>query len=220
MDYYPIYLSFKLAMVTTLILVFLACPMASLLAYSQFRGKPFLEALVNLPLVLPPTVLGYYLLLFMGPRGPMGALFEEVTGERIIFSFPGIVLASLVYSLPFAVQPLKNAFERLDTRLIETAYVLGLSRTETFFKVILPNSVGGLMVAIILTFAHTVGEFGVVLMVGGSIPKETKVASIAIYEYVESLRYHEANLISLLLSVLSYLVLVLVFFVNRRERRC
>ncbi len=220
MDYYPIYLSFKLAMVTTLILVFLACPMASLLAYSQFRGKPFLEALVNLPLVLPPTVLGYYLLLFMGPRGPMGALFEEVTGERIIFSFPGIVLASLVYSLPFAVQPLKNAFERLDTRLIETAYVLGLSRTETFFRVILPNSVGGLMVAIILTFAHTVGEFGVVLMVGGSIPKETKVASIAIYEYVESLRYHEANLISLLLSVLSYLVLVLVFFVNRRERRC
>ena len=220
MDYYPIYLSFKLAMVTTLILVFLACPMASLLAYSQFRGKPFLEALVNLPLVLPPTVLGYYLLLFMGPRGPMGALFEEVTGERLIFSFPGIVLASLVYSLPFAVQPLKNAFERLDTRLIETAYVLGLSRTETFFRVILPNSVGGLMVAIILTFAHTVGEFGVVLMVGGSIPKETKVASIAIYEYVESLRYHEANLISLLLSVLSYLVLVLVFFVNRRERRC
>ncbi len=220
MDYYPIYLSFKLAMVTTLILVFLACPMASLLAYSQFRGKPFLEALVNLPLVLPPTVLGYYLLLFMGPRGPMGALFEEVTGERLIFSFPGIVLASLVYSLPFAVQPLKNAFERLDTRLIETAYVLGLSRTKTFFRVILPNSVGGLMVAIILTFAHTMGEFGVVLMVGGSIPKETKVASIAIYEYVESLRYHEANLISLLLSVLSYLVLVLVFFLNGRERRC
>ncbi len=220
MDYYPIYLSFKLAMVTTLILVFLACPMASLLAYSQFRGKPFFEALVNLPLVLPPTVLGYYLLLFMGPRGPMGALFEGVTGERLIFSFPGIVLASLVYSLPFAVQPLKNAFERLDTRLIETAYVLGLSRTKTFFRMILPNSVGGLMVAIILTFAHTMGEFGVVLMVGGSIPKETKVASIAIYEYVESLRYHEANIISLLLSVLSYLVLVLVFFLNGRERRC
>ena len=175
---------------------------------------------MNLPLVLPPTVLGYYLLLFMGPRGPMGALFEEVTGERLIFSFPGIVLASLVYSLPFAVQPLKNAFERLDTRLMETAYVLGLYRTKTFFRVILPNSVGGLMVAIILTFAHTVGEFGVVLMVGGSIPKETKVASIAIYEYVESLRYHEANLISLLLSLLSYLVLVLVFFLNGRERRC
>lgn len=199
----------------------LALPMAYLLAYGRFRARPLVEALISLPLVLPPTVLGYYLLRLMGPHGVLGGPFEALTGHRLVFTFWGILLASLVYSLPFAVQPVKTALERVDYRLVESAYVLGLSRLQTAVKVIFPNAVGGVVTGAILTFAHTMGEFGVVLMVGGSIPRETKVASIAIYEYVEALRYHEADIMALLLSLLSYLVLVVVFYLNGgANRRC
>ncbi|OCC14932.1 Molybdenum transport system permease protein ModB [Dissulfuribacter thermophilus] len=217
MDLTPLYLTAKLALVTTAILLVIAAPIAYCFAYVRLPAKPYLEALVSMPLVLPPTVLGFYLLIIMGPNGVLGHFWERVTGERLCFTFTGIVIASLVYSFPFAVQPLKAAFEKIDRRMLESAYVLGCSRIQTFYKVILPNSLNGILVAAILTFAHTMGEFGVVLMVGGSIPGKTKVASIAIYEYVESLRYSDANMLSLALAVTSYLVLVAVNSLNRRN---
>ena len=217
MDLFPLYLSAKLALITTVILLVIGAPVAYCCAYFRFSAKPYVEALVSLPLVMPPTVLGFYLLIIMGPNGILGRSWENFTGQRLCFTFTGIVLASMVYSFPFAVQPLKAAFEKIDRRMLESAYVLGCSRIQTFYRVIIPNSLNGILVAAILTFAHTMGEFGVVLMVGGSIPGKTKVASIAIYEYVESLRYKDANLLSLVLAVTSYLVLVTVNFLNRRN---
>ncbi len=217
MDLLPLFLSFKLALISTIILLVIATPTAYSLAFGQFPGKPWVEALVSLPLVMPPTVLGFYLLVLMGPHGHLGRLWEGMTGAPLAFTFAGIVVASLIYSLPFAVQPLKTAFEKIDRRLLESAYVLGCSRFKAFFKVVVPNSLNGLVVAGILTFAHTMGEFGVVLMVGGSIPGETRVASIAIYEYVESLRYGEAGTLSLALVVISYVVLLAVSYLNRGE---
>ncbi len=217
MDTLPLYLSAKLALITTTMLLFVAAPVAYCCAYFRFPARPYVEALISLPLVMPPTVLGFYLLVVMGPNGVMGRFWEDLTGQRLCFTFTGIVLASLVYSFPFAAQPLKAAFEKIDHRMIESAYVLGCSRLQTFYRVIIPNSLGGILVAAILTFAHTMGEFGVVLMVGGSIPGKTKVASIAIYEYVEALRYREANMLSLALAVISYLVLVIVNILNQRN---
>lgn len=217
MDFFPLYLSAKLALITTVILLVVAAPVAYCCACYRFTAKPYVEAFISLPLVMPPTVLGFYLLLIMGPNGALGRSWENLTGQRLCFTFTGIVLASLIYSFPFAVQPLKAAFEKIDNRMLESAYVLGCSRMQTFYRVIIPNSLNGILVAAILTFAHTMGEFGVVLMVGGSIPGETKVASIAIYEYVESLRYGDANMLSLALVVTSYLVLVVVNFLNRRN---
>ncbi len=218
MDISALCLSAKLAFLTTVILIVVSAPVAYWCAFCRFSVKPFVEALISLPLVMPPTVLGFYLLLAMGPQGILGRLWEHLTGNRLCFTFTGIVLASLVYSLPFAVQPLKAAFEKIDNRILESATVLGCSRTQTFYRVIIPNSLNGIIVAAILTFAHTMGEFGVVLMVGGSIPDETKVASIAIYEYVEALKYKEANILSLALAITSYLVLVAVNFLNRGKR--
>ncbi len=218
MDTLALYLTAKLALITTAILLFIAMPVAYCCAYFRFPARPYVEALISLPLVMPPTVLGFYLLIVMGPNGGIGRFWEHLTGRRLCFTFTGIVLASLVYSFPFAVQPLKAAFEKIDLRMIESAYVLGCSRLETFYKVIIPNSLGGIIVATILTFAHTMGEFGVVLMVGGSIPGKTKVASIAIYEYVEALRYRDANILSLALAVMSYLVLVVVNVLNQRNK--
>ncbi|RUM88032.1 MAG: molybdate ABC transporter permease subunit [Thermodesulfatator sp.] len=216
MDLFPLYLSAKLALITTVLLLILAAPVAYFLVYVRFPGKPLIEALIGLPLVMPPTVLGFYLLVILGPKGILGRLWQEITGQPLIFTFPGIVLASLIYSFPFAVQPLKTAFEKIDRRLLEVAYVLGCSPFMTFFKVIVPNALNGVAASAILAFAHTMGEFGVVLMVGGSIPGKTRVASIAIYEYVESLRYREAGLLSLALVMISYLVLLTVNFLNRR----
>ena len=218
MDMQPLYLSAKLALVSTAVLIVFCAPLAYFLAYSRFRGRVLLDSLVSLPLVLPPTVLGFYLLIAMGPRSPVGHGFASVFGTPLVFSFTGIVIAAMIHSLPYAAQPLKAAFEKIDPRLLESSYVLGVSPVTTFFKVVLPNSVGGLAAAVILAFAHTMGEFGVILMVGGSIPGETKVASIAVFELVESLNYRDAWRLSLALMVISYIILLGVNFINSRER--
>lgn len=217
MDWFPLFLSAKLALLTTVILVIFAAPVSYLFVYVRFPGKSLCEALLNLPLVLPPTVLGFYLLYAMNPNGPVGRIWEWLTGGHLVFSFPGIVLASLIYSLPFAYQPLKAAFTKIDKRLIESAYVLGLSPISAFFRVVIPNSVNGFAASAILIFVHTLGEFGVILMVGGSIPGRTKVASIAIYEAVEALRYREAVMMSLVLLPVCYAVLILLDRLTERK---
>jgi molybdate transport system permease protein len=219
MDLTSLYLSAKLAFATTVILLAVAAPVAYCCAYSHFSAKPYVEAVISLPIILPPTVLGFYLLLIMGPSGVLGRLWQDLTGQRLCFTFTGIMLASLIYSFPFAVQPIKAAFEKIDPRLLDAAYCLGCSRFQAFYKVIVPNSLNGILAGAILTFAHTMGEFGVVLMVGGSIPGQTKVASIAIYEYVEGLKYKEANMLSLVLVLMSYLVLVAIIFLNNGNTR-
>lgn len=218
MDHTPLLLSAKLAALSTLILLLLATPLTYCLVYSRFRGKFLVEALVGLPLVLPPTVLGFYLLMVMGPRSWLGQMWHTLFNAPLVFTFAGIVLASMVHSLPYAIQPLRTAFEKIDYRLLEAAYVLGLSPVAAFFRVVLPNAAGGLAAAAVLAFAHTMGEFGVILMIGGSIPGETKVASIAIYEYVESLRYEDAWQLSLVLLGGSYLVLLAVNLLNRSTK--
>jgi molybdate transport system permease protein len=218
MDLQPLYLSAKLAFFSTAILMLLVTPLAYALAYFRFRGKILLDALVSLPLVLPPTVLGFYLLIALGPKSPAGQGWQDLFGGPLVFSFAGIVVGSMLHSLPYAAQPLKAAFEKIDKRLLESSYVLGVSPVATFFRVVLPNSIGGLVAAAILAFAHTMGEFGVILMVGGSIPGETKVASIAVFELVESLKYQEAWKLSLALVVISYLVLVGVNLINSWKR--
>jgi molybdate transport system permease protein len=218
MDWVPFYLSGKLALITTILLVTLSAPLSYVLTFSRFTGKSLCEALVNLPLVLPPTVLGFYLLIVMGPKGILGRIWEWLTHSPLIFSFAGIVFASLLYSLPFAIQPMKAAFTKIDRRLLENAYVLGLSPVSTFFRVVLPNSIGGVAASAILVFVHTLGEFGVILMVGGSIPGKTKVASIAIFEAVEALRYNDAWVMSLTLLPICYVVLLLVNVLSEKKR--
>ncbi len=218
MDLTPLYLSAKLSLISSALLLALALPLCCLLVFGKFRGKFLLDALVSLPLVLPPTVLGFYLLIVMGPRG-IGPLWESFTGRQLVFTFFGIVIAAMVHSLPFAVQPLKASFEKIDPRLLEMSAVLGCSPLSTFFKVIVPNAMHGIAASAILTFAHTMGEFGVILMIGGSIPGCTKVASVAIYEYVESMQYREAVILSLFLVSISYAVLLLVNYLNQRTSR-
>jgi molybdate transport system permease protein len=217
MDLVPLYLSLKLAFVTTVALVVIAAPLTYLLVYARFAGKSFFEAFLTLPMVLPPTVLGFYLLIAMTPQGVAGRFWDGLTGSPLVFTFAGIVLASLVYSLPFAIQPMKAAFEKIDRRLLENAYVLGLSPLAAFFRVIIPNSVSGIAASSILVFIHTLGEFGVILMVGGSIPGKTKVASIAIYEAVEALRYQDAALMCLILVPISYIFLLIINRLTRRQ---
>jgi len=213
----PLVLSAKLALITTLLIPLAAAPLAYVLAFRRFPGKSLLDALVSLPMVLPPTVLGFGLLLLMRPQGALGGAWESLTGQRLVFSFMGIVLASLVYNLPFAVQPLRTAFEKLDPRLLEASAVLGLSPLRTFFRVVLPCSLPGLAAASVLVFAHSLGEFGVILMVGGSIPGSTKVAAIAIYEAVEAMRYHDALMICLALVPVSFAALVAINSMNGRR---
>ena len=214
MDLAPLILSAKLALVSTVILLIIAMPVAYILVFKKIRGKFFIESLIGLPLVVPPTVLGFYLLVVMGPKGILGQGWKAMTGWPLAFTFAGLVAASLVQGFPFAVQPIKASFEKLDRRLLEMAYVLGLSPTKAFFKIIIPNTINGLIASAILAFAHTMGEFGVILMVGGSIPNKTKVASIAVYEYVENLQYHEAAVMSLIMVVLSYAILLVVNYLN------
>jgi molybdate transport system permease protein len=209
MDLVSLWVTVKLAAVVTPLLLALTLPLTAALAFTRFPGRGLVEATCALPLVLPPTVLGFVLLAAMGPHGPVGRAWEWLTGGRLVFTFTGLVAASMVYSLPFAVQPVKAAFARIDPRLLESAQVLGLTRTATFFRVILPNTVGGIAAAAVLVFAHTMGEFGVALMVGGSIPGVTKVASIAIFEQVENLEYGRAAVLSALLLPVSYAVLLL-----------
>lgn len=210
MDYLALYVTLKLALVSTVVLMVLAAPISYFLAYTRFPGKSFIEALIYLPMALPPTVIGFYLIILMGPKGWIGSLWEKFTGGSLLFTFLGIAIASVIYSIPFAVQPMKAAFAKIDRRLLENAYILGLSKRATFLRVIIPNSFGGIAAAAILVFLHSIGAFGVLLMVGGSIPGETKVASIAIYEAVEMMNYHTAGLIALSFIPISYAFLLLI----------
>ncbi len=215
----PFWLSFKLAFVTTAVLFVLALPLAWWLAQTRTRLKPFLEALVSLPIVLPPSVLGFYLLWAFAPDSPLGAFLKERLGLELVFSFPGLVVASVIYSFPFMLQPLQSGFESLNRHMLEAAYVAGKTGWQTLLFVALPNIKPALLSALIVTFAHTVGEFGVVLMVGGSIPGETKVASVAIYEYVEIMDYKNAHIYSAIMVGISFAVLTAVYLFNRHHRR-
>jgi molybdate transport system permease protein len=212
-------LSIRLALCVSLILFVIGTPMAYWLAYSRWRGKFLVESVVALPLVLPPTVLGFYVLVAMGPRGPFGKLWQAVFGHGLAFTFTGLVLASILYSLPFTVQPLVASFERVDRTLLEASSVLGAGRLRTFARVILPLSVPGVVTALVLSFAHTLGEFGVVLMVGGNLPGITRTVSIDIYDRVQSLDYAEANRMAVVLLFFSFAVLSVVYGVNRRIGR-
>jgi molybdate transport system permease protein len=214
MDLQALWTTLKLASLTVLLLLIIGMPLAWWLARTRSRWKIPLEATTALPLVLPPTVLGFYLLIFLGPAGPVGAIL----GQPLSFTFTGLVLASCVYSLPFVVQPLQTALEELDWAQIEAAWTLGASRTRAFVTVILPQIQRALLTAVVLGFAHTMGEFGVVLMVGGNIPGQTQVISIAIYEHVEALDYAAAHRLSLGLLVFSFLVLFTVYSMNRLWR--
>jgi molybdate transport system permease protein len=212
----PILLSLRLAATVSVILLLLALPVAYWLAFTKWRGKFLLESLVALPLVLPPTVLGFYALIAMGPRGPLGKVWQSLFGHSLAFTFEGLVLASLLYSFPFAVQPLVASFESLDRRLLDASSVLGASRWRTFARVIVPLSWPGLVTAVVLSLAHTLGEFGVVLMVGGNLPGVTRTASIDIYDRVQALDYAGAHEMALLLLVIAFVVLSIVYGVNRR----
>jgi molybdate transport system permease protein len=211
-----LWLSIKLATCVTAILLVVGMPVAYWLAYSTWRGKFLLESVVALPLVLPPTVIGFYVLVAMGPRGPLGKLWIALSGHGLAFTFGGLVLASVLYSFPFAVQPLIASFEGVDRRLVDASAVLGAGGLRTFWKVILPLSLPGVVTAAVLSFAHTLGEFGVVLMVGGNLAGVTRTVSIDIYDRVQSLEYGEANRMALVLLVISFAVLSVVYAVNRR----
>ena len=215
-DAEPIWLSLQLAGVTVVILLALGTPIAWWLAQTPSRSRVVVEALVALPLVLPPTVLGFYLLILLGPHGWVGGPVQALTGSALSFSFTGLVCASTLYSLPFVVQPLHSAFESIGKIPMETAQSLGASRLDAFFSVITPLARRGYLTAMVLGFAHTLGEFGVVLMVGGNIPGKTKVISIEIYDRVEVLEYAQAHILSVGLLIFSFLVLVMVYSINRR----
>ena len=215
-DLSAILLTLNLAATTTVLLLCLGTPIAWWLATTRSRTKPFVEAFTALPLVLPPTVLGFYLLIFLSPTAPLGSFWVAVTGESLTFSFAGLVVASLFYSLPFMVQPLQTAFEGIGRQPLEAAASLNASPLDTFFSVVVPLSVRGFVTATVLTFAHTIGEFGVVLMVGGNIPGETRVISIAIYDNVETLNYGDAHWMSILLLGFAFVVLLGMFVVNKR----
>ena len=214
-DWSPIILTFKLALVTTVLLFFISIPLAYWLAFTKKKIKPVVEALVSMPLVLPPTVLGFYLLIVLSPSSSVGAFLNEKLGLQLVFSFEGLVLASMIYSLPFMVHPIQAGLSNLPASLSEASYVLGKSKWQTLVNVLLPNIKSSLLTGIVLAFAHTIGEFGVVLMIGGSIPNETKVASIAIYEEVEALNYGVANAYSIFLLVVCFLLLLTVYNVGR-----
>ncbi|MEO1329229.1 MAG: molybdate ABC transporter permease subunit [Pseudomonadota bacterium] len=215
LDFGPLWLTAKLAAATTLALLLTGGPLAWWLATTRSPLKPVVETVAALPLVLPPTVLGFYLLILLSPDGALGGLFVAATGDALTFSFTGLVLASMVYSLPFTVQPLQTAFEAVGRAPREAAAALGASPLDAFFTVVVPLAGRGILSAAVLTFAHTVGEFGVVLMVGGAIPGETKVVSIQIYEQVETLRYADAHALSAILLAFSFTVLLLVYGLNR-----
>jgi molybdate transport system permease protein len=212
-----LWITFKLASFTTLILFFIGLPFSFLLAYSDFRLKPVVEALVSMPLVLPPSVLGYYVLVAYSPRYLFGDLLNRVFDVRLAFSFEGILIASVLFSLPFMVQPLQNGLRSLPGQLREASYTLGKSRTVTFFHVLLPNIRPSIITALALTFAHSIGEFGMVLMVGGNMPGITRVASVAIYDEVQSLNFNAANKYALVLFTVSLVLLVFIYSINRKR---
>ncbi|MCB1461846.1 MAG: molybdate ABC transporter permease subunit [Nitratireductor sp.] len=215
-DLAPLWLTARLAGLTTLILLAIGTPLAWWLAHTHSRAKVFVETITALPLVLPPTVIGFYLLIAMNPNAPLGAAWVSLTGTTLTFSFAGLVVGSIVYSLPFMVQPLQSAFEMVGRRPLEAAATLRASPFDAFISVAAPMALRGFISGSVLTFAHTVGEFGVVLMVGGNIPGRTRVISIAIYEHVETIDYAQAHALSAILLVFSFLVLLLVYGLNRR----
>ncbi len=218
-DFQPFYISFKLAFVTTLILFIISLPLSWYLSQTKSKAKPFLEAITALPLVLPPSVIGFYILWALSYNSPIGAFFEETFGVSLVFNFTGLVIASCFYSLPFMVQPLQNGFESLDKNMLEASFIAGKGKIKTIFKIALPNIKPALLTALIVTFAHTVGEFGVVLMVGGSIPGDTKVASVAIYEFVEIMDYSSAHVYSIIMIIISFLVLLSVYIFNQKNNK-
>lgn len=216
MNWIAIWVTFKLASLTAAALLVIGLPIAYWLAYSTWRWKFVVESIVALPLVLPPTVLGFYILVAIGPHSPIGRFYADLVGHPLPFTFEGLLLASILYSLPFAVQPFATAFEQVDRKLIEASWTLGLSKVRTFFKLILPLSTAGLITGAVLSFAHTLGEFGVVLMVGGNIEGVTRTVSIDIYDEVQALNYAGAAKTAAFLLVISYLVLLLVYAMNRK----
>jgi molybdate transport system permease protein len=215
MNWIAIWVTFKLAGLTALILLVVGLPIAFWLSFSRWRWKFIVESVVALPLVLPPTVLGFYILIAIGPHSPFGRLYTELVGHPLPFTFEGLLLASVLYSLPFAVQPFAAAFDQVDRRLVEASWTLGVSRLRTFFKLIVPLSTAGLVTGAVLSFAHTMGEFGVVLMIGGNLEGSTRTVSIDIYDEVQALNYAGAAKTALFLLIVSYVVLLVVYAVNR-----
>ena len=218
-DLTPFFISFKLAIIVTIALFFISLPLAWYLSQSKSKIKPFLEAMTALPIVLPPSVLGFYILWTLSYNSPIGHFFQEYFNVRLVFSFYGLVVASCFYSLPFMVQPLQSGFESLNKNMLEASYICGKGKLQTLFKIAIPNIKPSLITALIVTFAHTVGEFGVVLMVGGSIPGQTKVASVAIYEFVEVMDYTNAHIYSGIMVFMSFLTLLGVYIFNQKQKK-
>ena len=216
MDIQALILSLRLAAIVCLALLLIGLPIAYWIAFSPWRWKFLVESVVALPLVLPPTVLGFYVLLAIGARSPIGQAWSEMFGQGLAFSFEGLVIASIFYSLPFAVQPFAAAFSQVDRGLVEAAALLGASRLRTFLRIIIPLSINGIVTGIVLSFAHTLGEFGVVMMVGGNLPGETRTVSVAIYDDVQALEYARANTTAFVLVLFSVAVLAVVYGLNRR----
>ena len=216
MNWEPILLTVRLAALTAIILVVVGIPIGYWLTYSRWRWKFLVESVVALPLVLPPTVLGFYVLVAISPQSPLGHAYQHVTGHSLAFTFEGLLLASVLYSLPFAVQPFTAAFGAVNPRLVEASWTLGVSRLHTFFRVTIPLSIAGLVTGVVLSFAHTLGEFGVVLMVGGNIPGATRTVSIDIYDEVQALNYSAAARTALVLLLFSFVILSVVYAINRR----
>ena len=219
LDWSPIILTLQLALITTVILLVISIPLAYWMANTKSRIKPIIEAIVSLPLVLPPTVLGFYLLIAFSPESAIGSFLNDVFGLKLAFSFTGLVIGSIIYSLPFMVQPLQAGFASLPSSFSEASFVLGKSKYQTITKVLIPNIKKSILTGIVLTFAHTVGEFGVVLMIGGNIPNQTKVVSIAIYDEVESLNYSNAHVYSGILLAVTFAILLLVYINNNRSNK-
>ena len=214
-----LWLTFKLAAVTTILLLLVSTPLAYWLAHTRVKYRPVVEAIVALPIVLPPTVLGFYFLILFNPDGLVGSAWQTLTNTSLLFSFSALVIVSVFYSLPFVVQPLQNTFSSIGREPLEKAYTLGKTPTTAFFSVLIPLSKRGYLTASVLGFAHTLGEFGIVLMVGGSIPNETRVVSIAIYEMVENMQYDSAHGLSLVLLFISFFFLLVVYSINQRSDR-
>ncbi|PSM52297.1 molybdenum ABC transporter ModABC, permease protein [Campylobacter blaseri] len=217
-EFTPFYVSFKLAFITTFVLFFLVLPLAWKLSQSKSKFKPIIESICAMPLVLPPTVMGFYLLFAFSKNSFIGSFLYESFGIELVFSFTGLVFASCIYSLPFMFQPLLSGFESLNKNIIEASYLSGKGKLTTLFKIALPNIKPSLLTALVVTFAHTVGEFGIVLMVGGSMEGKTKVASIAIYEFTELLDYKSAHIYSFIMLCMSFVVLFSVYFFNHKNR--
>ena len=216
MDWQAIALSLRLSVCTTVILIVLGLPLGWWLASTRWRGRFLIEALVALPIVLPPTVLGYYLLMAMSPQSRGGQLYEAIFGSRLPFSFSGLLIASVLYSLPFAVQPFVSAFATLDRRMIEASWCLGVGRAGTFRRVVIPLAWPGILTGMVLSFAHTMGEFGVVLMVGGNLPGVTRTVSISIYDEVQALNYEAAGQTAMAMLLFSFIVLAFTYSFQRR----